>query len=256
MGKIKIDFNFLSLLRDLDKIEKEYNRMYLEEGFPTNFEKFSQYAMDWFKASSIEEKIKDHLSRNTNIIIHDTALSNILNRIRDGKESPCIAIYNKLTEIIQGTEDDYDKYSNDALLEFTGQYDHVKYYLRKRQIGALISMYEIKDTLKDLFFEIRELYALSLDKSCITLCRAILEKALRIKLNNYKDELSELINKGNRDRRYNENLKEKAHRVRQVANDVLHLADDNLTINVSLESVINDTIEFVEHLHNRPRENT
>lgn len=242
-----VDFELVGKIGEFAKIEKEYVRIYSENGA----EEICAQLKKWVKAVDLLDEIRGELANRSNLIVPDPVASGWLSKIRNNVRFESVRFIEVLLAHA-GHEKDYLDDSDQALLDLTGRYDHIGYMNRKRQIGALVACRDLHDNVKSYFSEARECYALGLTKACISLCRALIEQSLCERDRSGSGELGAMITRVLQGRG-DYGAREKAHRVRKAGNAILHPEHKDAGLSVSVESILLDAMSVVEHLHGRLR---
>ena len=137
--------------------------------------------------------------------------------------------------------------------EFHSWFSVPDYYCRKLRIGPIVTSKSVPSRLSEYFSEIREAYSFGLDKSCASLCRALLEicllekvSAIR-KLKKKELLLSETTRLACIYHLIDDDLKDRANEVRLKANSILHR--NQKSDEISVFEIVKNTVRIVEHLY-------
>ena len=170
----------------------------------------------------------------------------------------------------ESMEDHIYKNIDDIILDFYGLYDISEHFVRCIMVGCIIVHHEQDQSINSYYSEIRETYAWGLHRSCLALCRALIEmvlhgelermgklkpssspNAVRIETGREYDAppFNILIGDAKRCRILSYREASVAHKIRKMANGILHLRDgsgsDSLSADVMFET-IRDTVTVVE----------
>lgn len=176
-------------------------------------------------------------------------------------EKPWELIETKLNSHFSGETDD------ELWKEFSAWFYIPEYYYRTALIGVDAAFTRLPDNINKYLQEIKEAFAFGLEKSSISLCRALLEIALLDKLKKngaFNEGYVTTINLAKEDplERYitvsfkldilNDNNKELAHRIRKNADNVLHINNTEFFSVTGLAlKTISDTMKIIEQLYRR-----
>lgn len=199
------------------------------------------------KADSLLDEILDVVSCQPSIVISDPYASSILLKMRHKIPFTSVNIYRLLLDRADGIDSDVNKYGDQALDDLTNCYDFFGYYLRKRNIGALICPISPVAEISRYYYEVRELYALGLRSACIALCRALIEMSLKCIIKPGSN-LCKTIEIARKEGVVSEEIARVAHKVRIEANDVLHLNRKKENDKIRLEEIILNTVAVVEYI--------
>lgn len=271
--RVAMSDEIINKARRLKEIEHDYKKMYFSRTWPREqqelevyFDKVVQHCLEAFQ---LYKELACELSNTNNVPIQDASVRKQLREIKNINEYYSIKFIKSLLEAqhkdILDENIMVDNHT-DALLEFTNNYDHVNYCYSKIIIGSIITTTSINKSIASYFSEIRETYALRLYRSCVGLCRALLEMALYEKIQNLpemrnqsvvniqnarQDHISNYIELALRYKIIrNRNLNDKAHAVRKFANSVLHVK--GTAVLLAQEKVllcVRDVVEVVESIY-------
>ena len=226
-------------------------------------------------AITIEEELKLLLAEEdpTNLTIQNEEIKNTVKSVIEGKRLKSIEAYVILTEQINSSSKktkleipDFLTDNWDNLFEtFHAQFDLISYFQRKLLLGPLITEFSVPPDLKNIFFELKEAYASGLDKTCIALCRMVIENSFSdvlIKNVKYQDTLHltrsaktkpkfefglfENINIAEALKIIPKEIAAKSHEVRVKGNKVIH---SDRVENIDTLKIIKKTIEILERLY-------
>ncbi len=214
--------------------------------------------------------------------IDDKDIREILKKIREDKPLLTAGAYITLSEYLKPSStdainpdiSDFAANYSDQLFElFHSKFDINSYICNKLQVGPLLTSSSLPDELNNYFYELKEAYAYGLHKSCIALCRMLLEISFAdclYKQKCYKDAVSlsrkakdnphfefslfENINIASSLNIISENLKKNAHKIRLNGNKTVHYKKEyskNDYIH-SLEIIMN-TITIIESLYTQTK---
>jgi len=268
-------------VRKLKSIEENYLKIFYEYNIPSEKEGKLQYLKNIVnvcaEAHRLRYKICYESQDINNLQLSDVEAKKVLRDIRDDKDKfYSVRCYeNILSEC--NTREGEDKYPIDmseqllgdenCLMDFHSCFDLTGFYIRSIKVGPIISSSHISKSVSDYFLEIRKTYAFEQYRSCIALCRSLLEMSLYDKLkkkklltsNNstvihmrdYMDEsLIRLIDIARRNRVLTTILRDKSHDIRKIANKILHAKEENPALSErDALKVIHDTMEVIEYLH-------
>jgi hypothetical protein len=276
------DIYFLEKVREFKKTEQEFIKFNYETKTPGNkkeSEEFMHKAIELaFDAVEKRNKILGEMHDVSDIQVNDPEVMLTIEKLRKGERFESLIFAQNLADLLNKNIDNYyeqiktelkhyfyeDKY--DELWEdFNSWFDIPDYYYRKAQIGAIITSLKLPSNIVAYFDEIKEAYAFGLDKSCISLSRALLEIALYEKLKrkgffksskithidiSKEDPLHRYIFVAHKERLLSIKTKGIAIEIKNRGNRVLHIKD---TKDFSLRGLalktIKDTVEVIEYLY-------
>jgi len=241
--------------------------------------KFIHLACNAFEVKNL---IELELARDdiSNLQIDNRYIKNTLNDIIRNKKFTSINAYKVLQQMRdkEKFEDsnqliidelEFSLLNFDELFQdFHTWFDVGDYYYRKLSIGPIITSNSIPEKLVDYFKEVRDAYSYGLEKSCVSLCRALLELCLLDKLteiDDYTKKVQELKRSEGQKKEFSlsENiyfakkymlidgeLKGKAHKIRLKAINILHVKSKNFNLEkITTFDIVKYTVKIVEHLY-------
>ena len=232
------------------------------------------------EAFNLKNEILSDFHDVTNIQIFDQTVKGTLLKLRSNEKFQSISFYQYIAEEInkrtESYTDELDTDLGDYMFrmhyeelqeDFHSWFTYIDYYCSKAIIGPIISTSKVPDNIKEYFNEIKEAYAFCLYRSCIGLCRAMLEMGLHDKLNRKgvfktndpkvisidiakEDSLNRYIYLSKKEGILDKINAEKAHSIRKYANKILHHKNDpiNCTKKDAFQ-IINNTIGVLEYIY-------
>lgn len=284
MATVKENEEFiLKKVRELNSLERDFIRFTYESKKPEDDSQLEA----WFreavaisaKAFDVKNEILTEFHDTTVLSIHDNEVLKTLDIIRRNKKMYSIAFYENfaafVNEKFENWQDKLDLTLTDYLGsskgnlfdEFHSFFDIYGYYEAKCKIGPIISSLQVPEGIIAYFEEIKEVFAFGQFRSCIALCRALLEMSLWDRLNRKKvftdsdsnvtsidvakeDNLYKYINLA----KYNKILDgsgfKKANSIRKTSNSILHIRKGELKVDAKdAFRVIFNTVQIVEDLY-------
>lgn len=275
------DRYFLEQIREFKKIEQEYIRFNCEAKTPRNKEESEQFFMKSIELAfdAVEKRnlILGEMYDITDIQINDPEVKRIIEKLKKGERFESLNFAENLASLLNEDIDDYSKriktdlrdYFADKFDEFWDDFHQTFYiadfYYRRAQVGAIITSSKLPSNIIQYFNEIKEAYAFELDKSCISLSRALLEIAIfdKLKKKGYFrsskiisiDEAKKSLLKGYimdayREGLLSKNVKNLAVEINNRGNRVLHIKDTTeYSVRGLALKTIKDTVEVIEYLY-------
>ena len=267
----EIDNGFISSIRLLEPLSKDF------------FEKIIESVL---VACDLEDQIKLILSRDEILFIETQSqeIKVTLDRIKNGEKLKCVKFYEGMLEVLKNKDvnllelylpDFFETNWDNLFSVYFEEKDIRDYYYRKLEIGLIVSSDSLPKELTQYFTELKETYFYSLEKACLSLCRTLLEIALKDRLNKNEQYQNAVkiqaqarnMKKKEFDFRLNEciniafslslissDLKKKADKIRNGGNDAVH---GNLGAKEKPEkntlSYVRDIIEIIEYLYSQNR---
>ncbi|HPD57535.1 MAG: hypothetical protein BWY26_01232 [Elusimicrobia bacterium ADurb.Bin231] len=269
-------------IRKLLDIEKEYNKYVYETKGPETKQEIEVYLKNIMSKAKDAYTLRHKILLNSEEIdiiqIRDNGVKEILSKIRENKDKfYSVSAHIQFSGLLNGNRDDNKKIStdlsdqllsdDDLLLKFHGSFSYIDYYIRRIKVGPIIYTSYLPIALKQYFSEVRQAYAFGLYRSSIIMCRSVLEISLYDKLKRKKlisnitsnvtdmkkyfdDKLFELIKITKNNNIINKHLSDRCHEIREIANKVLHLKEDEIKVaEDDVLKMIKDTLEIVEYLY-------
>lgn len=224
--------------------------------------------------NELANEISLYCSEQNHIIICDDKVKKILKKIQCedfesiqflktcneilSSKDESIVIYESLDDAIDNSFDDYD-----YIGEFISIYHPRNYKRNLTYIGSIITSKNFPPEVNRYFNEIKELFALGFELSCVALCRSLIELCLYDKLKSkgyFKekkiisidvakdDKLHRLINDAKFEGIINTTVKDKANIIRLEANEVLH-PRPNKKSDFNCDQLIHATMYIIEFLY-------
>jgi hypothetical protein len=233
------------------------------------------------EASSLVDKIKLDLAKYDPdaLEIQDNNIRIALKRINGGEKFRSVIAYETILRFLKEKSNentsDYEPpdfisdYWNELFRIFHSRFDINSYFYSKLEIGPLITSVSVSPTLKEYFAELREAYAHGLYKSCVAICRTLLEVSLKdglSKIEKYRNTTDILkMGKNKADFEFSlfenisiayslglvsKDLKEKANTIRTQGNKIVHSKDGNSKEKqTNVYEIVKNTIEIIESLY-------
>lgn len=276
------DIYFLEKAREFKKAEQEFIKFNYEAKTPRNKEESEQFmhkAIELaFDAVEKRNQILGEMHDVSDIQVNDPEVMLTIEKLRKGERFESLIFAQNLAYLLNKNIDNYyeqiktelkhyfyeDKY--DELWEDFNSWFYIpEYYYRKAQIGAIITSSRLPSNIVNYFNEIKEAYAFGLDKSCISLSRALLEIALYEKLKKKgffksskitridiakEDPLHRYIFVAHKEKLLSIETKEIAIEIKNRGNKVLHLKDTkDFSVRGFAFKTIKDTIDVIEYIY-------
>ena len=271
------------------RLDQECKRLSYEHVKPRDHDEFLEYMQKLYSLCSdgfsLWIEIRKELGEIVVIDVIDHEIRKNLKNIRDDRDGDnwyVVRQYKSITNLLNSNATkDNDKfpesmedyvYENfyDLTLKFHDLYDVSQYFVRCTMIGCIIVHHEQNQSINNYYSEIRETYALGLHRSCLALCRVLIEMVLHDELerkgklkpssapNAVRMETGRkydsppftiLIREAKRCRILSYRESDIAHKIRKMANGVLHLRDGSASDSLSADimfKTIRDTVTVVE----------
>lgn len=276
------DLYFLEKVREFKKIEQEFIKFTYETKTPGNKKESEQFINSAIELAfdAVEKRniILGEMHDVSDIQVNDPEVRSIIEKLRKGKGFASLAFAESLASLLNKKIDNYyekiktelkdyfyeDKH-DELWEEFHSWFSIPDYYYRKAQIGAIITSSKLPSNIVQYFNEIKEAYAFGLDKSCISLSRALLEIALHDKLKKKglfksskitsidiarEDPLHRYIFVAHKERLLSNKVKELAIEIKKKGNNILHIKDtQDFSVRGLALKTIKDTVEAIEYLY-------
>lgn len=277
----QLEVFFLDKLRRFKNLEKEFLKFTYETKSPADenesnayFDKIFDLA---FEALKLKNEILGEMHDVSDLQMVDMDAKMTLNQLRKNEKFHSLSCAENLASLINAkTEDIYNKVETDLRNYFIDKVEDFQndfhswfyipdYYFRKAQVGAIITSSKVPKNITQYFEEIKEAFAFGLDRSVISLSRALIEIGLHDKLKkkghfksakviqfdpSREDQLSRYIYLSHQFGLLNRPLKDLAHEVRKTANNVLHIKDtEGFSVRGRALKTISDTVEIIEFLY-------
>ena len=271
------------------RLDQECKRLSYEHVKPRDHGELLEYMEKLYSLCSdgfsLWIEIRKELGEIVVIDVIDREIIKSLKNIRDDHDGDnwyVIKQYRTMTNIFNSNiTNDNDKFPesmedyvyedfNDLAVNFHGLYDVSGYFVRRIMVGCIIVHHKQNQSINSYYSEIRETYAFGLHRSCLALCRALIEMVLheelerrgKLKLSSAPNAVrietgreydapsfNILIGDAKRCRILSNREASVAHKIRRMANGVLHLRDrsasDSLSADVMFKT-IRDTVTVVE----------
>ena len=202
-------------VKRLCEIERSYRSILETHDRLISKDDFNKLIHLAFEAFELKNKIDlEQAQRDySHIQIDNKEIAKAFTKIREGEEFQSIrgykilykTLYKKDSEnenALSTDELSFAALNDDELFQhFHSWFDIGDYYFSKLQVGQIVTTESIPVRVKNYFDEIRETYAFGQTKSCISLCRVLLELCLIDRLSEvqeYKGALEKLRKKGRR----------------------------------------------------------
>ena len=276
------DLYFVEKVREFKKIEQEFIKFTYETKTPGNKKESEQFINSAIELAfdAVEKRniILGEMHDVSDIQVNDPEVRSIIEKLRKGKGFASLAFAESLASLLNKKIDNYyekiktelkdyfyeDKH-DELWEEFHSWFSIPDYYYRKAQIGAIITSSKLPSNIVQYFNEIKEAYAFGLDKSCISLSRALLEIALHDKLKKKglfksskitsidiarEDPLHRYIFVAHKERLLSNKVKELAIEIKKKGNNILHIKDtQDFSVRGLALKTIKDTVEAIEYLY-------
>lgn len=273
---------FLEKVREFKRMELEFIKYTYETKTPDNkkeSEQFMKRAIELaFEAIELRNVILGEMHDVSDIQIIDPEAKMTLDKLRNHERFESLTFaYNLASVLNRKIDKEWDKIKLDLQHYFSfDKYDEIwddffswfyipEYYYRKAHIGAIITSSKLPKNIIQYFEEIKEAFAFGLDKSCISLSRALLEIALHNKLKTKglfkpskrniidiaeEDPLNRLIVVSYKKKLLTEELKKLAMEIKEKGNNVLHIKDaQGMSVRGIAIKTIKDTVKVIEYLY-------
>jgi len=267
--------NIEQLLKAFQSYDNQYNIILSNRGNNITKTKFSKLIKTSINAFNTYQKIQLLLGDYTSLQLDDPQLIDLFNKVRNGKKFHSISGYHLIYQELITDTDDSTNFSGDItdLIEtmpenldekFHEIYSTWQYSLERIAIGPILVNDKIPNWIVKYFNEIREAFAFQLYRSCLALCRSLLEVLLfeSIKDTKYYNQLkSEKRSQGRHlclvdytIIAYNNNLIDKEtvqdiDQIREWAKTVLHKGSQKYKLNRDeVYKYIKNTVNVVEQL--------
>lgn len=284
--KVKEDreVDFIEKIKEFIETDKEYYQLLNNHNNLDSRTRFLTLFNLAYKALDLKNLIELDLAQNdllATIQVDDYEIREAIRKLREHDSFISIEGFenfvNALNELAQSSEDTISKevnfarlYSDELFERFCSWFDVIDYYSSRLQVGPIVASQFIPKELIAYFAEIREAYAFGLKRSCISLCRALIELCLTNSLSRIENYQKRLTQTRNRNRGHqkdfslydkiefaheyhliDERLKGKAHQIREKANEILHVMNSNHSSDQwsSVLNIIRMTVAIVEHLY-------
>ena len=273
---------FLEKIREFKKIEQEFIKFTYEVKTPGNKEEsehFMNKAIELaFDAVEKRNMILGEMHDVSDIQIYDQKAKIIIEKLRQGERFESLVFAENLASLFNKEIDNFNEQIKTELKdyfyedkieelweEFHSWFYIPDYYYRKAQIGSIITSSKLPLNIVQYFEEIKEAYAFGLDKSCISLSRALLEISLHYKLKRKgffksskitnidiakEDPLHRYIFVAQREGLISKEAKELALEIKNKGNRVLHIKDtQDFSVRGQALKTIKDTVSVIEYLY-------
>lgn len=277
-----IENEIIEDVRELLKLEREYNKYTYETRRPENKEETISYFTTILSKASEAYKLRHKIifnSQETDIIkLYDNNVITALNDIRENKDKfYSVAAYINLLELLDINSENnnqipinlYDQLlaDDDLIMKFHSWFDITRYYIRRIKVGPIIYTSNLPVNVEKYFYEVRQSYAFGLYRSSVIMCRSIVEITLFNKLKRKKlitdvksnvtnmrnyldDKLVDLIRIARNNHIIDKQLSDLSYNIKKAANSVVHLKDDDIKLTEDeVLKIIKDTVKVVEHLY-------
>lgn len=278
----KISDEIIKNVRELEKLEREYNKYTYETKRPDGEEEKQAFLKTIIQKSmeayNLRHKILFNSQEIDTIQIHDNNVKEILNDIRSDRDKfYSVSAFINISTSLNNDKDDNEKIptnlcdqllaDDELLLEFHSWFDMVGYYIRRIKVGPIIYTSNLPRNVEKYFSEVRKTYAFGLYKASVIMCRSIIEISLFNKLKRKKlipdvknnvtdmkkyfdDKLFELIKIAKYNHIINKQLSDQCHEIKNAANNIIHLKEDEIKLaEDDVLKIIKDTVAVVEYLY-------
>ena len=270
-------------VRELNRLEKDFIRFTYESKKPEDDVQLEA----WFreavaisaKAFDLKNEILSEFHDTTSLSIHDNEVLRTLDTIRSGRKMYSISFYENFARFVnekfENLQDKLDVTLTDYLCsskgslfdEFHSFFDIYGYYEAKCKIGPIISSLHVPGGILSYFEEIKEVFAFGQYRSCIALCRALLEMSLWDRLSRKKvfkdsdsnvtsidvakeDNLYKYINLAKYHNILDAGGVKIANEIRKISNGILHIRSRDIKVTErDAFKVIFSTIQIIEDLY-------
>jgi hypothetical protein len=281
---VKVSEEFiLKRVRALNRLEKDFIKFTYESKKPEDDAELEA----WFrkavamsaKAFDLKNEILTELHDTASLSIYDSEVLRTLDIIRRNEKMYSISFYENFAKFVnekfENWQDKLDLTLTDYLCssgkdlseEFHSSFDLYGYYEAKAKVGPIISSLQVPPAILSYFEEIKNVFAFGQYRSCIALCRALLEMSLWDRLSRKKvftdtdskvtsidvakeDNLYKYINLA----KYNNILDgsgvNTANNIRKTSNGILHIRSRVVKIDEKdALKIIFSTVQIVEELY-------
>ncbi len=175
--------DFRKNLCELEKIDTTLSMIIVDRGFLENSEERKEFFNQVSRFIDLKRKVKFEFAMNSAIIIEDPKTKGLLQKINSDKKFLAEMIIEIIAEmsgerfdINQFNCDELEQTVWDELYSWFGPYEYIE---RLIEIGSLIVGVSIPEILRNFITEARQSYAFQKFNAVYSLCRTILETAMR-----------------------------------------------------------------------------